>query len=61
SAAVREFMGLCARMPYMSSTFSTMPVEEKRGYDELLRTVEGWAASARHALDTYAAEGGIVS
>lgn len=61
SAAVREFMGLCARMPYMSNTFSTMPAQEKRGYEELLRTVEGWAASARRALDTYAAEGGTVS
>lgn len=61
SAAVREFVGLCARMPYMSSTFSTMPAKEKRGYDELLKTVEGWAANSRRALDTYAAEGGIIS
>lgn len=61
SAAVREFVGLCARMPYMATTFSTMPAKEKRGYDELLKTVEGWAANSRKALDTYAAEGGIVS
>ena len=61
SAAVREFVGLCARMPYMTNTFSTMPAKEKQGYDELLKTVEGWAANSRRALDTYAAEGGIIS
>lgn len=61
SAAVREFVGLCARMPYMTAAFSTMDAHEKQRYDELLRTVEGWAANSRRALDTYAAEGGTVS
>lgn len=58
--AVREFMGLCARMPYMQTTFSTMPQSEKAGYSELLRTVEGWAEGARQALNSFAVEGGIV-
>lgn len=58
--AVREFMGLCARMPYMSATFSTMPQTEKTRYAELLQTLEGWAEGARQALNSYAVEGGIV-
>ena len=60
SAAVREFMGMCARMPYMSGTFSVMPQQTKNGYDELLRTVEGWCEKSRQALDSFAVEGGII-
>ena len=60
SAAVREFMGMCARMPYMSGTFSVMPQQTKNSYDELLRTVEGWCEKSRQALDSFAVEGGII-
>lgn len=56
SAAVREFMGLCARMPYMNSTFSAMPQREKSEYADLLRTIEGWAKGARQALESYSVE-----
>ncbi len=59
-AAVREFMGMCARMPYMSDTFSVMPQQTKNRYSELLRTIEGWCEKSRQALDIYTAEGGIV-
>lgn len=60
SQAVREFMGLVARMPYMQSTFGSMTQDEKQQYAELLRTVEGWAAGARQALNSYCVEGGII-
>lgn len=52
AAAVRQFIGACARMPHMGRTFGMMRPEEYRVYDELLRTVEGWAKDARKALDT---------
>jgi len=58
--AVREFMGVCARMPYMQTTFSTMAQSEKMAYAELLRTVEGWTEGARRALECRAVEGGVV-
>jgi len=60
SAAVREFMGVCARVPYMSATFSAMPHAERTRFDELLRTIEGWTESARRALDSFTVEGGFV-
>lgn len=52
AAAVRQFIGTCARMPHMGRTFGMMRPEEYHVYDELLRTVEGWAKDARKALDT---------
>lgn len=52
AAAVRQFIGACARMPHMGRTFGMMCPEEYHVYDELLRTVEGWAKDARKALDT---------
>ena len=58
--AVREFVGLCARMPYMATSFAGMSQEEKAGYEELLCTVEGWMEGARQALNCVAAEGGII-
>lgn len=59
-AAVREFVGMCARMPYMAGTFAAMPTREKNGYDELLRTMEGWCGKARQAMSSVAVEGGLV-
>ena len=52
AAAVRQFIGACARMPHMGRTFGMMRPEEYHVYDELLRTIEGWAKDARKALDT---------
>lgn len=52
ASAVRQFIGTCARMPHMGHTFGTMMLSEKNAYDELLRTVEGWAANARQAMNT---------
>lgn len=43
-------------MPHMGHTFGTMMLSEKNAYDELLRTVEGWAANARQAMNTIAYE-----
>ena len=59
-AAVREFVGQCARMPYMGGTFAGMTQKEKARYSELLRTVEGFCAQARAALESVAIEGGVV-
>lgn len=58
SAAVREFMGLCARMPYMGDTFCGMAQPEKEQYGQYLRTIEGWAEGARQALETVRLDGG---
>lgn len=58
--AVREFMGLCARMPYMATTFGNMPQSEKQQYAELLRTVEGWAEGSRQAMNSYVVDGGVI-
>lgn len=57
ASAVRQFVGTCARMPHMGDRFSTMTLGEKNAYDELLRTIEGWATSARQALNTADFEG----
>lgn len=56
ASAVRQFIGTCARMPHMGHTFGSMLLSEKNAYDELLRTVEGWAENARRALNTIAFE-----
>ena len=57
ASAVRQFIGVCARMPHMGKTFAAMGNDEHRMYDELLRTMEGWTKDARRALNTY--EGGL--
>lgn len=58
--AVREFIGLCARMPYMHAAFSAMPQRDKMAYAELLRTIEGWAEGSRQALNSDSVEGGFI-
>lgn len=60
ASAVRQFVGICARMPHMHNTFATMRLSEKNEYDELLCTVEGWAKDARRALDAISFEEGKI-
>ena len=60
SEAVRDFLGLCAPLPYMASTFSTMPQNDKNRYDTMLKSVEGWLEGARRALKSCEIEGGII-
>ena len=60
NSAVREFTGICARMPYMGSIFADMPEDERRRFDVLLQSVEGWAAGARRALNAYILEGEVI-
>ena len=60
AAAVRTFIGTCARMPHMTATFSVMQEEERNSYDELLHTIESWAAESRKALNTIAMEGTVI-
>lgn len=67
ASAVRAFIGTCARMPHMAMTFSDMEEDAKEQYDELLRTIEGWARDSRKALDTvivdhavFTMEGGVI-
>ena len=55
-AAVREFVGVCARMPHMGRSFNAMDDDTKRVYHELLCTVEAWCKGARTALETYEVE-----
>lgn len=57
AGAVRQFMGICARMPQMRNRFSVMPMNEKNEWDELLMVIENWAVDARKALHTMEAEG----
>lgn len=52
ASAVRQFVGTCARMPHMRSTFAVMMLSEKNSYEELLCTIEAWARDARAALNT---------
>ena len=59
-AAVREFIGMCARMPYMTATFANMPGKQKEAYRDYLNTIEGWCEKSRQALESYAVEGGII-
>lgn len=60
AAAVRQFIGACARLPHMMMTFAAMDYQEKRTYDELLTTVEKWAKDSRKALDTVLSEGSVI-
>ena len=60
ASAVRAFIGTCARMPHMAAAFSAMNDDERRMFDELLRTVESWAKDSRKALDTVEVEGVVI-
>lgn len=60
AAAVRQFIGAVARLPHMRHNFSQMPADEISTFDELLKTVEQWAASSRKALDTIGPGGGVI-
>ncbi len=59
-SAVRSFIGTCARMPHMAATFSGMSDNDKHEYDELLRTIESWAAGSRKALDSAIVDGEVI-
>lgn len=60
ASAVRAFIGVVARMPHMKNTFSRMGEDERREYDELLKTVESWVKDSRKALDTVEVEGVVI-
>lgn len=57
-SAVREFIGICARMPHMGTTFSAMDNTTLNRYFQLVKTVESWADGARNAIMTVT--GGVV-
>lgn len=59
SAAVRQFMGTCARLPHMHKRFARMQAEEREHFDELLLTMENFLVAGRNAINTFAAEGSI--
>ena len=44
----------------MTAAFSVMDEDERREYDELLKTVEAWVKDSRKALDTFAVEGMVI-
>lgn len=56
AGAVRQFMGICARMPQMHSRFGSMLLAEKNDWDELLRVIEKWTKDSRNAMNTIAFE-----
>lgn len=60
TAAVGEFMGVCARMPYMAEAFKEMPKEEWRRYEMALRQMEDWFDGAKIALNSRALEGVVI-
>lgn len=60
ATAVRAFIGACARLPHMTAAFTAMDYEDRREYDELLKTVESWAKESRRALDTVIVEGMVI-
>lgn len=57
-SAVREFVGICARMPHMGNTFSRMDNTTLNRYFQLVKTIESWADGARNAIESV--EGGVV-
>lgn len=59
-SAVREFIGVCARMPHMGATFSTMDNTTLNRYFQLVKTVESWVDGARNAIATVNVGGGII-
>lgn len=52
SMAVNTFIGTCCRLPQMGRAFSAMASEDREAYDQSLRALEQWAASARMALNS---------
>lgn len=60
SSAVERFTGICGRLPYMRNSFMVMDNATRNSYDELLRTVEGWCAGSRKALNAIMTDGGII-
>lgn len=60
SEAVMRFTGTCARLPYMRNSFMVMDNTTRNSFDELLRTVEGWCAGSRKALNAIMTDGGII-
>ena len=61
AAAVRQFVGLCARLPYMAAALAAMPTADRNRYSELLATVEGWCEQSRRAVEAVQAGGVIVA
>lgn len=61
SAAVRNFIGSVAQMPYLSDYFgSLVDQDEYRQWDSLLAIIEDWTIKARKAMETVTTEGGII-
>ena len=56
AAAVRQFVGSCARLPHMGKVFAGMAIAEYEQYEELLMAIEGWARETRRAMDTISGE-----
>lgn len=52
TAAVRQFMGTVAQMPYMAMQFAAMAQSEKDEYETMLATVSDWCARTKAALAT---------
>lgn len=59
AAAVRQFIGTCARVPYMGSTFWGMDESERTLFSQNIAAVEGWCRQARQALESVMTEGVI--
>lgn len=60
AGAVRQFMGMCARMPHMRQRFASMDAADKDEWDELLSVIENWARDSRAALNTMTVEGVVL-
>ena len=60
SDAVARFTSTCARLPYMRNAFAVMDDKKRGDYDTLLKTMEGWCAGARKALDTIMLGGMVI-
>ena len=59
AAAVRQFVGTCARVPYMGTTFWGMDESERTSFSQNIAAVEGWCRQARKAIETVMTEGVI--
>ena len=60
SMAVNTFIGTCCRLPQMGRAFSAMSQDEREAYEQSLRALEKWAASARAALNCISYEEAII-
>jgi len=56
AGAVRQFLGVCFRMPHMHGAFAAMPRAEWNEYDELLKSIERWLRDSRKAMQTISVE-----